>query len=206
MPERHLGLHMPGEASLTTSCASQSIWRPICRHSLAAAISQMTTVAPMLCTCQSISALLQAEGVAMPERHLGLHMPGEASLPRDHIVRIAEHPEAHVDANALLATAIISSRPVMSQRGAQSDHCCRLMEWPCPRGIWACTCLGKLPCHRTTSCASQSTLRPMWMLMLSWLWPDQRSHPPTWQPCAPSLAGEHFALPCIFMCVYSFQP
>ena len=54
----------------------------------------------------------------MPERHLGLHMPGEASLPQDHIARIAEHLEAHLDADVLLAIA----RPALQPPSLKGLH------------------------------------------------------------------------------------
>ena len=66
--------------------------------------------------------------MAIPERHLGLHMPGEASLPEDYISHLAKHMEAHVDADALLAAAaspdFTDLEPV--PRSVPATRCCRI--------------------------------------------------------------------------------
>ena len=67
--------------------------------------------------------------MAIPERHLGLHMPGDASLAPDYITAIAEHLEKHVDADALLEAAAAPVFPEESGEASsvpEGTRCCRI--------------------------------------------------------------------------------
>ena len=73
---------------------------------------------------------MQADGISIPERHLGLHMPGEASLPGEYISKLAQHMEAHVDADALLKAAASPEFPESSPGSScvpdSVAPCCRV--------------------------------------------------------------------------------
>lgn len=47
--------------------------------------------------------------MSIPERHLGLHMPGEAAVPADHAEQLGQLVEQHLDLDALLRMADVST-------------------------------------------------------------------------------------------------
>ena len=49
--------------------------------------------------------MAQDDQVTIPERHLGLHMPEEGSVPDDYLARLAGLMEAHVDLDGVLQVA-----------------------------------------------------------------------------------------------------
>jgi cobyrinic acid a,c-diamide synthase len=54
---------------------------------------------------------LQSEAVAVPERHLGLHMPHDADVPANLVEPLADLVSIHVDLDALLALAATAQVP-----------------------------------------------------------------------------------------------
>ena len=48
---------------------------------------------------------VQDEEVTIPERHLGLHMPEDGSVPNDYLARLARLIEAHVDLDGVMEVA-----------------------------------------------------------------------------------------------------
>lgn len=49
-----------------------------------------------------LGAIPRDDDLAMPDRHLGLHMAGERGLPRDYIDRLADAVETHLDLEPLV--------------------------------------------------------------------------------------------------------
>lgn len=59
----------------------------------------------VVCFIQTDFLFLQDEAVAIPERHLGLHMPKDSTVPDDYIDRLAVLVETHIDLEGVLQVA-----------------------------------------------------------------------------------------------------
>lgn len=69
----------------------------------------------------------QDERIAVKERYLGLHKPGEDDVPSDHAEQLGNLVEAHVDLDRLLELAERAEVPSVSQAEV------RTVEGPKPR-------------------------------------------------------------------------
>ncbi len=54
---------------------------------------------------------LQDDGVTVPERHLGLHMPADEDVPKDLVARLGRLMEEYVDLDLLLTEARSATVP-----------------------------------------------------------------------------------------------
>ncbi len=61
---------------------------------------------------------MQDDSIAVKERYLGLHMPGEEGVPHDYIDRLAALLDGAVDMHALLAAAASATPPPPLERPA----------------------------------------------------------------------------------------
>ncbi len=61
---------------------------------------------------------LQDDSIAVKERYLGLHMPGEEGVPVDYIAKLADLLDGAVDMDALLAAAATATPPPPPERAS----------------------------------------------------------------------------------------
>ena len=73
----------------------------------------------MLRCTASAGAPPQDDGVSVPERHLGLHMPGDDAVPEDLPAALGALVAAHVDLDALLELAGTAELPPADAAGAE---------------------------------------------------------------------------------------
>lgn len=64
-------------------------------------------------------ARLQSEAVAVPERHMGLHMPGDEGVPPNLVAALARLAAAHIDLDALLELGASAEVPPPPPPGAE---------------------------------------------------------------------------------------
>ena len=64
----------------------------------------------------------QNEGVVIPERHLGLHMPADETVPPNVVEALAELVSTHVDLDALLAMAGTAEVPPLPEGAASAPE------------------------------------------------------------------------------------
>lgn len=57
----------------------------------------------------------KSPNIEIPERHLGLHMPQDDTLPQNYISRLADLVESHVDLDAILAAAAMCEPAVYAE-------------------------------------------------------------------------------------------
>lgn len=135
-------------------------------------------------TLPVLGGIPQSKEVAMPERHHGLHMPGEDSIPPDLVASLAELVGTHVDLDALLEVAATARRGCASRWHAMQPsasittirwRCCgpRARSW-CPSRRWP-TAACRAACRASIwGAATPSATRACW---------------PLTAPCAPRCAA-----------------
>ncbi len=69
-----------------------------------------------------LPAVLQNEGVVIPERHLGLHMPADETVPPNVVEALSELVSTHVDLDALLAMAATAELPQLPAGAAAAPE------------------------------------------------------------------------------------
>lgn len=90
------------------------------QHVLTAAAAHL--LMPAILACSLLPAALQNEGVVIPERHLGLHMPADETVPPNVVEALSELVSTHVDLDALLAMAATAELPQLPEGAADAPE------------------------------------------------------------------------------------
>lgn len=69
-----------------------------------------------------LCGVLQNEAVVIPERHLGLHMPADETVPPNVVEALAELVSTHADLDALLAMAATAEVPALPEGAADAPE------------------------------------------------------------------------------------